>query len=104
MDTEKLQQTESLLNEENNSERKVFAFAPVRTFSMKCNIKGSGFKPKTLKFIVQASDYGIAKELTVNFVKEHINKKLHISSTVGSEIIHEYLLKEAVPVNNEITD
>lgn len=105
MDTEKSKHTTANLNDGISNGRKVLAYKPVKkTFSMKCNIKGSGFKPKTLKFLVQADDYSIAKELTEDFVGEHINKKLHISSIIGSEIIHEYSLKEAIPVNNEITD
>lgn len=104
MNNEKLESYDSPQNEELSTSKKVLAFAPVKTYSMKCNIKGTGFKPKTLKFLVQAEDYISAKTITEDFVKTHINQKLYVASVIGSEIVHEYLLKEAIPVTqNEKT-
>lgn len=97
MNQEQLESYNSPETEGFLTEKEVLAFKPnLKTFSMKCNIKGSGFKPKTLKFLVHAEDYGTAKVLTEIFVYQHINRKLHISSVIGNEIVYEYAIKEAI--------
>ncbi len=83
-----------LPNEITEEYRDVLAFEPQKTFLMKCVIKGAGYKPKTLHFLVQADDYTTAKELAKDFTNKHTHKKLSVSSVIGSEIKHEYLLRE----------
>lgn len=74
--------------------RNVLAYEPDKFYLMKCNIKRDGHKTKTVKFLVNAEDYAEAKELTNDFVKQHIHSMSSISNITGNEIGYDYLLKE----------